>query len=331
MSKKWLYSVALGALLVAGNAAGITVHDVLSHDFWAKEQRASYDYLDKMTDHKYKTSYIGTKCKEKPEEIKWTGTVIRSGPTINGIRWRDRQRYKVVETKPDRTEKEKETLTSKREYHKEKIKEQRYWFGLGSEVIYSNTWLEAHGTYKNKPRTEDARPIGPFVVEDWFPERMYDWKFQDCQFFGTEENAVTNIISDNEAYITRTISQTGHIDSYMGIEVNEDSSLLRNYNTHITTDADHVYVEQEITENTVNDQLYISKNTWQTQYTLTYKKGRWKDEKEIISKVSTQKAAEWARKGFEDKAADRAKQDGAKVAKVASRFAQRTKDMQNYR
>lgn len=52
MSKKWLYSVALGTLLVAGDAMGITVHEVLSHDFWSKEQKGTEFYLQQNCEAK---------------------------------------------------------------------------------------------------------------------------------------------------------------------------------------------------------------------------------------------------------------------------------------
>lgn len=50
MSRKWLYGVALGSLLVAGNAVGITVQDVLNHDFFAPEHRGTYEYVEDGTE-----------------------------------------------------------------------------------------------------------------------------------------------------------------------------------------------------------------------------------------------------------------------------------------
>ena len=37
MTKKWLYSVAVGTLLIAGEAMGITIHEVLSNGFWSTD------------------------------------------------------------------------------------------------------------------------------------------------------------------------------------------------------------------------------------------------------------------------------------------------------
>ena len=49
MTKKWLYSVAVGALLIAGEAMGVTVHDVLSNGFWSAEQRVDLVQLEQDT------------------------------------------------------------------------------------------------------------------------------------------------------------------------------------------------------------------------------------------------------------------------------------------
>lgn len=135
--------------------------------------------------------------------------------------------------------------------------------------------------------------MGPFVMDDWFPDRMTTTSHHRRRFFGTEHNAITNVISDNEAYITGTISQTGHIDEYDDEKVDEDSSLLRTYTQHITTDADHVYVEQEITENAKNASMWDAQIIYQTQYTATFKKGRWKGETETISQTSNGQLADW--------------------------------------
>lgn len=161
---------------------------------------------------------------------------------------------------------------------------------------YTNTQI----TYTGKSRQSNIRPTGPYVVDDWFPEKMTTESYKSCRFFGTEHNAVTNIISDNEAYITGTVSQTGHIDEYYGEKVDQPASLLRTYMQHITTDADHVYIEQEITENTQNDPVYNSQYTYQTQYTATFKKGRWKGEKETISKVSQRSSTSWRLKQLQN-------------------------------
>ena len=295
MDKKWLYSVALGALLMAGNAAGITVHEVLSHDFWSTdvEQRLTAEQLTEISDWDDKPG----KIKEKDNA---DGTrkcflkSVRLGKTAENTQWKSKEIYNSFYSTAELDEKREKIFVVRHKTNKEKtITNENFEAQItAGNVIASHSDIQE--VYKNIPNKKDALPAGSYVVEDWFRSWLENRVGRSrAQFYGTEHSAVTNIISDNEAYITGTISQAGHIDKYDGYVVDEDASLLRTYTQHITTDADHVYVEQEITEDAKNAVWCNRKNTYQRQYTATFKKGRWKGETETITVTQNSQAADW--------------------------------------
>ena len=293
MIKKWLYSVALGALLIAGEAMGITVHDVLSNGFFSSEIRETHLHLLETTD--YKSFLKKEKMIQDKDGIEKSSFVYitRNDSIMNGTRWKNKSFFKLWERKDREFQTSTGKLTVHRPFYKEKNTMDYYEQCFYEGWYLTNQCYETSSVYTNKPRKKDVRPIGALVLDDWFPEKMTTNENRSCHFFGTEHNAVTNIISDNEAYITGTIFQTGHVDIYLDQDVDEPASLLRTYTQHITTDADHVYVEQEITENSHNSPASNSQNTYQTQYTATFKKGRWKGETETISQVGSSQLADW--------------------------------------
>ena len=271
--KKWLYSVAVGALLIAGEAMGITVHDVLSNGFWSDDQRGTLSYLQEVSPHPEIPKTLRSKeTVDKEGNPRHIATSLSTGPKQNGVRWKRRWRVDVIEGNEKYSRKTKEKLTSKQDGKcKEKTQTvtQRDEYGKYFPKVTDNN----QSVYTVKPlKGADGRPMRPFVVDDWFPGRMEN-SYIDCSFYGTEYNATTNVISDNEAYITGTVSQTGHVnETWDGYKVDEDAYLLRTYTQHITTDADHVYVEQQIEENSQNNPINNSQLIYQTQYTATYKK-----------------------------------------------------------
>lgn len=327
MNKKWLYSVAMGALLIAGEALGITVHDVLSNGFWSAEQRGTYEYLDKATGYRAKTSSGRYKLKETDVAYEQIGVWTVKGPKIDGLKWKARfWRNDIISVHFDKTktsEKEKLIATCNKT-HKEKTITYRQ-SDIQKFVYPTNTVETASSTYIVKPLKKDVRPMGPLVVDDWFPSSIEKDKSLDAQFYGTEENAVTNIISDNEAYITRTIAQTGYLWDYEGYPVNEDTSLLRTYNTHITTDDDHVYVDQTICENSTNNPKYNQQDAYQTQYVATFKKGQWKNSTETITHTSNKQAADWYLNYLKQEQTTRIS------SQQPDYLSQRLKDTQNFR
>ena len=294
MTKKWLYSVAVGALLIAGEAMGITVHDVLSNGFFSSEILETREHLARITDWK---SFLKKEkmIQDEDGKEKRSFVYINKAYAMESVQWKNKSLIKqwTSEDEKVKTWEDVGKLVARRPLYREKgISDQYRQENYGSYFL-TNEYLKSTGVYTNKPCKKEARPVGPFVVEDWFPDKMATTSYKNCRFFGTEHNAVTNVISDNEAYITGTISQTGHIDKYDGEKVNRPASLLRTYTQHITTDADHVYVEQEITENAQNAPQRNSQATWQTQYTATFKKGRWKGSTETFSQTQNSQLADW--------------------------------------
>ena len=295
MKKKWLYSAALGALLIAGNALGITVHDVLSNGFWSTQARGTYETLYDLTDGQNPAKSEKEKEKTEADGARrlisiWTIT----SPIVDGTHWKQKHWYNGLETDEWRRITKKEKLIATRDKtHKEKtITNAQMTMDMMYRYTSTNLVNNISSTYTVKPLKKDVRPMKPLVIDDWFP-REIDRGSMHSQFYGTEETAITNIISDNEVYITRTISQSGFIERFGGYQIKEDASLLRTYNTHITTDADHVYVDQTICENSTNNPLYNQQDAYQTQYVATFKKGQWKSSTETITQVSNKQAANW--------------------------------------
>ncbi len=300
MTKKWLYSVAVSALLMAGEALGITVHDVLSNGFWSAEQRGTYEYLDKATGHNSKYTSSNVKHKKTENGIEATIGWTQSCPYLSGIKWKRKVVENIVDTPGTFQLKMKEKLIATRnKTHKEKTwtyeqANEKSMVVVPGSIEYTNIVMNSSATYTVKPLKKGARPMGPLVVDDWFQTNLEHTHGVDALFYGTEEHAVTNIVSDNEAYITRTVEQTGYLDKYFyGYPINEDASLLRTYNTHITTDDDHVYVDQTICENSTNNPRHNQQDAYQTQYVATFKKGQWKNSTETITQVSNQQGANW--------------------------------------
>lgn len=293
MSKKWLYSAALSALLMAGEALGITVQEFFnlepstlrpSYDRYLKSDRGFYrgKYLNDVTvnypdgsvkkSYLFKTTYCGTAWK----------------------RWNAKKWYTSIQSDDEWRSDEKIQLTDKRENkYKDKTLTNKQEHTRFMNHLVTNEVTNIQETYTVKGLKKDVHPMGSYVVDDWFPDRL-DKSWITSELYGTEQTAITNIISDNEAYITRTVRQTGYIDTYKGYVVEEPASLLRVYNTHITTDANHVYVDQDIMETSTNSSGLDYQNNYQTQYTATFnKKGRWKGATETITITQNAQASDW--------------------------------------
>lgn len=296
MSKKWLYSAALGALLIAGNALGITVHDVFSNGFWSAEHRGTMDYLEKMVPHAVRTK------KERVKENE-DGSCVRSyilvQPSLgrHGVRWKAKSWCTDILTADELIYNRTVKLTDKQPgikectlMDKQEIEKYSMLYGMTTNIA-----INTRETYTVKPSERSARPMGPTVIDDWFQETMQSNKFCQYQFCGTEETATTNVVADNEAYITRTIRQSGYLNKFFDVVIDEPSSLFRVYNTHITTDEDHVYVDQTISETSTNSDWLDYQNNYQTQYTATFNaKGRWKGATETITITQNAHASDWA-------------------------------------
>lgn len=311
MKKRWLYSVAVGALLMAGNATGITVHEVLSHDFFSTdaEQRLTTEQLKETGEYRGRP-----KLKHKYGKYAEDIYIIREnykGKTAGNARWKTKQKSIWSDdwtyTSLDYS---KETTTVQHALNKEKTI--RNITGLEQKDLETRVFMGFNETnqfvYTNKAR-KNARPVGPYaIVDNSYVNNLTNSVWVSAQLLGEECNTTTNIVSDNEAYITTTLRQTGHIDDFTRhyypsatYDVNEDSSLWRTYTKHITTDADHVYITQEAKETTHHDHMMLDgTKTWQTDYVATFKNGILKGEKETVSYIAKRKPSSWLSRWLED-------------------------------
>ena len=299
-SKKWLYGVALGALLIAQSALGVTVHEVVSNGWWSEDTRATHAYLDEIAPHpningKMKKLKVTTDENGNPKS---TFVVVFKGPAVAGTRWTARTSETRINADEyqsyDRTEK----LTARRhKTYKEKSvdKEQQY----GSTYLLGDVLWNQQDTYTVKPLKKDARPMGGYVVEERFKDEMLFPFNRDFRFDGTQEEAITNFVSDSEAYITGTVRQSGYLKSFMGYVIDEQASLLREYTTHITTDVDlkknveYVYIDRKITEITTNEGYSNAQRNYEINHVVTFKDGRWKNSRETMTLVSNSQTADW--------------------------------------
>lgn len=309
---------------MAGNALGVTIHDVLSNGFWSAEQRGTERYLyDVISPVRYKTRFLNTKSRKGDNgERLFQGGYITTGPTINGVRWKLKNKSKWVHTDVEEWRQHVKKLTAVRNktYREKTLTTEQVNMLLNPVFNISTNWVvNSSATYKVKPLKKDVRPMGPLVMYDCFPDDIQDYGL----FYGTEEHAVTNIVSDQEAYITRVVEQTGYLDDRR-YPINEDASLLRTYNTHITTDEDHVYVDQTIYENSKNNPAHNQQDAYQTQYVATFKKGQWKNSTETITCVSNKQIADWVVKQYQE-------QTTRISSHQSDHLSQRLKDTQNFR
>ncbi|MBR5901611.1 hypothetical protein IKZ40_04610 [bacterium] len=288
--KKWLYGVALGALLVAGNVAGITVQEVLNTPY--EEYRGNSSDFFKIFKGYYRGKYNKESHTVDPDGTRRDSFLYTiSCPKLVTTRWKYKEWYNGEENQTmygiDNDELLKDVLRGE---YKETTTTHRQEKYISDGIGTTNYTKNIQETYTVKPLKKSAHPMSPLVVDDWFSDHHTGMNLS-ANFYGTEHTAVTNIISDNEAYITGTIRQSGYINEYYGFIVEEPTSLVRTYTQHITTDADHVYVTQDINEK--SQFFYNEERSFQTQYTAKYKKGRWKNVTETISNVAQGSALPW--------------------------------------
>lgn len=291
--KKWLYSVAFGALLVAGSALGVTTHEVLSENWWSEDTRATHEHLDEIAPHPNPNGKV-KKDKTTTDangDVRRTYVVVYKGPAVAGTRWK----AKTSETRIDGDDFQSydiyEKLTSKRQHgtYKEKSVQNDQW--TASTYLLGDGEGSHLNTYTVKALKKDAKPIKGYVVGEPFRDSML--LRRNYQFDGTEEVAVTNIVSDREAYVTGTVRQSGYLNAFRGYEINKPASLLREYTKYITTDANHVYIDTTITETTQNEIMSNAQRYYKINYVATFKDGRWKTSKETVEHTYKYKTADW--------------------------------------
>lgn len=300
MTKKWLYSAAMGALLIASEAFGVTVHDVLSNGFWSAEHRGTEAYLQEVAPHDSKIKK-NTAKENADGTITYSVVYVLSGPIMNQTFWKSRRKFKGTESDSHRQGTAKTKLIDRRDGVKEKtVTVEQDDINLMPTKTATSIVYDIQETYMAKPKSKTALPMGPMVpdVIDSVYQTIIANPYWSAEFYGTEHTATTNIVSDSEAFITGVIRETGYIHTVDDYVVEQPYALLRSYTRHITTDANHVYEDQDISEVSTNDPDYNTQKHLITQYTATFKKGRWKGSTETRTERVESHISGWAEEHY---------------------------------
>ena len=294
MSKKWLYSVAVGALLIAGEALGITVQEVLSNGFWNGDSRGlSRGNVNKeilwASKRKNFKKTVST-WQETPEYGKGLLKTFTLGKDkVGHRRWKIiREDKLIIYTTPQEECRFINSIFDLRtplsRQKQNVIAYQKKWDYMPAINDYITSTNVIDTTYTCKPKK--GRPVGPYT-ENWTHQEFVCIDTCNFTILNTEHNAITNIISDNEAYISGSVYQTGTYDSILGLETGWPIWMDRAYTQHILTSNDVVYISQNIS---VQSSSYENEErTYYTDYTATFKNGKCKGETESISCVQKAK------------------------------------------
>ena len=153
MTKKWLYSVAAGALLMAGEALGITVHDVLSNGFWSVEQRGTEGYLTNVTASAEKVKKYK---KTQDEKGNWEVSKMRviKSSVAAPLRWKGKCWYDItIKDEFQRTYLQEKLTANRNKTYKEKTFidqwEEINTMGMGESI--TNRCIDGATGYVVKP------------------------------------------------------------------------------------------------------------------------------------------------------------------------------------
>ena len=301
MKKKYLYSVALGVLLIAGEVLGITVHDVLSNGFWSTQERATEMSLNAETTDNYKEKY--KKEKETPCE---DGSVDKSylytkkGKTTNDVVWAQSKNYwgKTGTTNP--LENNQQTLKVVGRHRKEQSTSDEWKAQTLMETCPTNIAEESVASYIFKPRKKDARPVIPYMPNtEWFANIAnqypgYLWEQTGLSYY-------TNFVSDTEAIVYGSITRSAVLPKrkvgYPLKNPGHESSAFLNqakytYDKKITVQDSQVIVEQNFNEDSTYE--HEIKGGIKTKYVATFgKNGKWKGSTEVVSQWRSGHANDW--------------------------------------
>lgn len=255
MDKKWLYSVAVGALLIAGEAYGVTVHEVLSNGFWSADHRG---FTPNLMDQELKSgSFVVSmlrrrKTRERHEEdydAELFGSVFSGKDKINHRKWKEDRTVERVRWK--NSSKCEENYFSTIKYTTPSRRQVQSSADLScKEPGLYETW-QVVADYVGKPKK--ASPLGPYNI----PSTPIP-------------NTTTNIVSDSEAYITAS--------AIILVDGQKDCTYTR----HIVTGEDVVAITTDCSWRIVKDGKYDINNI-QSNYTATFKNGKCKGETEQFS------------------------------------------------
>ena len=305
MSKKWLYSVAAAALLIAGQAAGITVHDVLSNGFWSTEIRQTEETLNAATTDNYKEKY-----KEKAREINDIGLEIKSyvytkkAKTTNDVSWTQNTLHRFVDEENVKIYEDNQVIRVKNYDRKERIKERN---SVSTDYV-EDCPLIIYGLeqaqHSFKPTKKGARPVEPFFPDtEWF-RQLSEEKYPGFCYSTSILNAETNIISDSKAQIKGVIRKTSLLylsengspladpEQDPNHETFEGYALYPYEKTITIIDDKYLRIEQQIAEDSMFE--YSTTGRYSSVYVANFnKKGDWKNSKEKVVKRRISNANSW--------------------------------------
>ena len=296
MNEKWLYSSALGVLLIVGEVLGITVHDVLSNGFWSTQERATEMSLNAETTDNYKEKY-----KKETETPREDGSVEKSylytkkGKTTNDVVWAQSKNYwgKTGTTNP--LENDQQTLKVVSRHRKEQSTSDEWKAQTLMETCPTNIAEESVASYTFKPRKKDARPVLPYMPNtEWFARiaNQYPghlWAQDDWAYY-------TNFVSDTEAIVYGRIMRSAALPFHKILPKREEllfwGQAKYTYDRKITVQDNKVIVEQNFNEDSTYE--HEIKGGIKTKYVATFgKNGQWKKSTEVVSQWRSGHANDW--------------------------------------
>ncbi|GEM_PF-3753000 len=301
MNEKWLYSSALGVLLIVGEVLGITVHDVLSNGFWSTQERATEMSLNAETTDNYKEKY-----KKETETPREDGSVEKSylytkkGKTTNDVVWAQSKNYwgKTGTTNP--LENNQQTLKVVSRHRKEQSTSDEWKAQTLMETCPTNIAEESVAFYTFKPRKKDARPVLPYMPNtEWFANIAN--QYPGHLWEQTARSYYTNFVSDTEAIVYGSITRSAGLSlrkvGYPLKDPEHESPVFwtqakYTYDRKITVQDNKVIVEQNFNEDSTYE--HEIKGGIKTKYVATFgKNGQWKKSTEVVSQWRSGYANDW--------------------------------------
>ena len=302
MNKKWLYSSALSVLLIAGEALGITVHDVLSNGFWSTQERATEMSLNAETTDNYKEKY-----KKETETPREDGSVEKSylytkkGKTTNDVVWAQSKNYWGKTGTANPLENNQQTLKVVSRHRKEQSTSDEWKAQTLMETCPTNIAEESVASYSFKPCGKGERPVAPFFMNtEWLARLTRQFYPSHCwpETLKTE----TNIVSDMEAQITGRLSRSSVLPAINPppeqMPINPGSGYgawgdaRYAFTKKITIEGNQVIIALDVNE--FSSFTHKVQGGIKTKYVATFgKNGQWKKSTEVVSQWRSGHANDW--------------------------------------
>jgi hypothetical protein len=265
MTKKWLYSAAVGALLIASEAFGVTVQDVLKIDW--DNYRWNFDKLAHTYSGMYRNKIMKDTYTTRADGTVENTFVQKASFNNGGINWKYTAFYDGIQGEDSFSFTTQSNLKNKvKGKYTDKTSTQK---DFSADTMITDYWVtnavwDTQNVYTFKPANKNTQPMGPYVLDDTFQEDLESYGFI---FYGSETKGITNIISDTEAFIVYETHATGFVGIYNGHEVNEPASLDRKTVQYLTTDKKTFRIQQTTTQTAINAGTVNSQTTVEADYT----------------------------------------------------------------